>query len=65
MQTDMDGSFAIEVPNDNAILVFTFMGMQDQEVPAGNGILKIVMKEAGQQMDEVVVVGYSKVKKKV
>lgn len=63
VQTDMDGSFAIEVPNDSAILVFTFMGMQDQEVPAGNGILKIVMKEAGQQMDEVVVVGYSKVKK--
>ena len=63
VQTDMDGSFAIDVPNESAILIFTFLGMQDQEVPAGNGILKVVMKEAGQQMDEVVIVGYSKVKK--
>ncbi|MFW0736431.1 SusC/RagA family TonB-linked outer membrane protein [Flavobacterium sp.] len=63
VQTDIDGSFAIEVPNANTILVFSFLGMQDQEIPAGNGTVKVVMKEAGQQMDEVVVVGYSKVKK--
>jgi TonB-linked SusC/RagA family outer membrane protein len=63
VQTDMDGSFAIEVPNDNTVLVFTFLGMQDQEMVVGNGILKIIMKEAGQVMDEVVVIGYSKVKK--
>ncbi|HJY12672.1 MAG TPA: carboxypeptidase-like regulatory domain-containing protein, partial [Flavobacterium sp.] len=63
VQTDMDGSFAIEVPNAGTILVFTFLGMEDQEIAAGNGSLKIVMKEAGEQMDEVVVVGYSKVKK--
>jgi len=63
VQTDIDGSFAIEIPNANTILVFTFLGMQDQEIPAGNGTIKVTMKEAGQQMDEVVVVGYSKVKK--
>ncbi|BFM44347.1 TonB-dependent receptor [Flavobacterium sp. CFS9] len=63
VQTDIDGSFAIEIPNANTILVFSFLGMQDQEIPAGNGTIKVTMKEAGQQMDEVVVVGYSKVKK--
>jgi TonB-linked SusC/RagA family outer membrane protein len=63
VQTDMDGSFAIDAPNADTILVFSFLGMQDQEIPAGNGTLKVVMKEIGQQMDEVVVVGYSKVKK--
>ena len=40
VQTDMDGSFAIDVPNANTILVFSFLGMQDQEVAAGNGISK-------------------------
>jgi TonB-linked SusC/RagA family outer membrane protein len=63
VQTDIDGSFAIEIPNANTILVFSFLGMQDQEIPAGNGTIKVTMKEAGQQMDEVVIVGYSKVKK--
>lgn len=63
VQTDMDGSFAIEVPGNASILVFTFMGMQDQEIAAGNGTIKVVMKEAGEQMSEVVIVGYSKVKK--
>lgn len=63
VQTDMDGSFAIEVPSSSTVLVFSFLGMQDQEAPAGNTSLKITMKELGQQMDEVVVVGYSKVKK--
>ncbi|OXA86424.1 SusC/RagA family TonB-linked outer membrane protein [Flavobacterium hercynium] len=63
VQTDMDGNFAIEVPNATTVLVFSYMGMEDQEVPAGNSMLKVTMKEAGEQMDEVVVVGYSKVKK--
>ncbi|MBB4803144.1 TonB-linked SusC/RagA family outer membrane protein [Flavobacterium nitrogenifigens] len=63
VQTDIDGSFAIEVPSSSTILVFSFLGMQEQEVAAGNSSLKITMKESGQQMDEVVVVGYSKVKK--
>jgi len=63
VQTDMDGNYAIEVPSPTTLLVFSFMGMEDQEVSAGNGTLKIVLKEAGEQMDEVVVVGYSKVKK--
>ena len=63
VQTDMDGNFAIEVPNSNSILIFSFLGMQEQEIPVGNGTIKIVMKEAGEQMDEVVVVGYSKIKK--
>ena len=63
VQTDMDGSFAIDVPNANTILVFSFLGMQDQEVAAGNGSVNVIMKEAGEQMDEVVVVGYAKVKK--
>ncbi|TDP01476.1 SusC/RagA family TonB-linked outer membrane protein [Flavobacterium sp. 245] len=63
VQTDMDGGFVIEVPNASTILVFSFLGMQEVEVAAGNSSLNVIMKEAGQQMDEVVVVGYSKVKK--
>nr|WP_315220775.1 TonB-dependent receptor [uncultured Flavobacterium sp.] len=63
VQTDMDGSFALEVPNAGSILIFSFLGMQEQEVTAGNSPLIITMKEEGKLMDEVIVVGYSKVKK--
>ena len=33
--TDTDGKFALEVPDDNAILVFSFIGYQSQEVTVG------------------------------
>ncbi|MEF8984584.1 MAG: carboxypeptidase-like regulatory domain-containing protein, partial [Bacteroidales bacterium] len=31
--TDMDGSYSLEVPSDAETLVFSFVGMQTQEVP--------------------------------
>jgi hypothetical protein len=60
VQTDVDGSFAIEVPNASSILIFSFLGMQEQEFTAGNSSLLIVMKEEGKLMDEVIVVGSAK-----
>ncbi|MBS7256077.1 SusC/RagA family TonB-linked outer membrane protein [Flavobacterium branchiicola] len=63
VQTDVDGSFAITVADNVTKLVITYIGMEDQEVTIGNSPLKIVMKEAGQKLDEVVI-GYGKAKKK-
>ncbi len=34
-QTDFDGQFAINVPDDNAILVFSYIGMKAKEVVVG------------------------------
>ncbi|MTH14235.1 TonB-dependent receptor [Flavobacterium sp. LC2016-01] len=63
VQTDVDGSFSITVADNVTKLIVTYIGMEDQEVSVGNSPLKIVMKEAGQKLDEVVI-GYGKSKKK-
>ena len=57
-QTDIDGSFTIEVPDNVTTLVVSYIGLQEQEVAVGNAPLNIVLKEIGQQMNEVIVVGY-------
>ncbi|WPO77282.1 TonB-dependent receptor [Flavobacterium sp. KACC 22761] len=63
VQTDVDGSFSITVADNVTKLIVTYIGMEDQEVSVGSSPLKIVMKEAGQKLDEVVI-GYGKAKKK-
>lgn len=34
--TDFDGTFKLNIPDKDAILVFSFVGFETQEVPAGN-----------------------------
>jgi TonB-linked SusC/RagA family outer membrane protein len=62
-QTDFDGNFNISVSENNSKLVVSFIGMESQEVAIGNAPLMIVLKETGQKLEEVVVVGYGKQKK--
>ncbi|MFV8347214.1 SusC/RagA family TonB-linked outer membrane protein [Flavobacterium sp. ZB4P13] len=62
-QTDFNGSFTIEVPNNSAKLVVSYIGMESQEVTIGNSPLTIVLKETGQKLEEVVVVAYGTQKK--
>ena len=57
-QTDFDGNFTFEVPDNITTLVVSYIGLQEQEVTIGNTPLTIVLKEVGQQMNEVIVVGY-------
>ena len=61
--TDFDGVFHLQV-DPQSILVVTYVGYQPQEVAVkGQTSLKIVMKEAGIKLDEVVAIGYGVVKK--
>lgn len=63
VQTDVDGSFAITVADNVTKLVVSYIGMEDQEVSVSSSPLKIVMKEVGQKLEEIVI-GYGKAKKK-
>ncbi|SHL91624.1 SusC/RagA family TonB-linked outer membrane protein [Flavobacterium saccharophilum] len=63
VQTDVDGSFAITVPDNATKLIVTYIGMEDQEITITSAPLKIVMKEVGQKLQEIVI-GYGKAKKK-
>ncbi|WPR77676.1 TonB-dependent receptor [Algoriphagus sp. NG3] len=62
--TNLDGEFSLEVPENGAVLVVSFIGYLNQEVPVSNqSSLTIVMQEDLKSLDEVVVVGYGVVKK--
>jgi TonB-dependent SusC/RagA subfamily outer membrane receptor len=57
--TSSDGNFSITVPNDNTVLVFSFVGYMKYEVLVGNQTeVSLTMKEDSQQIEEVVVTGY-------
>ena len=61
--SDMDGRFTLEAP-EGAILVISYIGYHTQEVKVRNrSLLRVVLKEDNQLLDEVVVVGYGTVKK--
>ena len=61
--TDMDGNFTLSADN-GATLIFSFIGFETQEVAATNN-MKIVLVEEASDLDEVVVVGYGVQKKKL
>ncbi|HWK98392.1 MAG TPA: TonB-dependent receptor plug domain-containing protein, partial [Parapedobacter sp.] len=63
--SDMEGNYAIEVPDENAILVYTSVGYETLEVVVGNQTrIDVALSEDVALLDEVVVVGYGSQKKK-
>lgn len=62
--TDADGNYSITV-NDNATLVFSFVGFATQEIPvAGRTSIDLVLTEDVTALSEVVVIGYGEIQKK-
>ncbi|HBO28586.1 MAG: SusC/RagA family TonB-linked outer membrane protein [Leeuwenhoekiella sp.] len=56
--TDFDGNFSIEA-SANDVLVFTYLGFQEQRITVGEQTsLTVTLEEALSSLDEVVVVGY-------
>lgn len=52
----IDGSYTIEVPGDDATLIFQSLGYDSQEITVGPRTrLDVTLKEASQKIDEVVV----------
>lgn len=62
--TDADGAFLLRNLNQNATLIFSFVGMKTQEMNLeGRSSVNIVMEEEAIGIDEVVAVGYGTQKK--
>lgn len=62
--SDFDGNFMLTVPNQNATLVVSFVGMKSKEVKAVAGrTIKVTLEDDSQQLEEVVVVGFGQQKK--
>ncbi|MCE7055224.1 carboxypeptidase-like regulatory domain-containing protein [Algoriphagus sp. AGSA1] len=64
VSTDADGKFTIDIPDQGAILVFSFIGFAPQEVEVyTDKELSITLKAELTSMNEVVVVGYGTTRK--
>lgn len=62
--TDISGNFKVEVPGEDAILVFSYVGYKPQELVVGKqSSIKVTLEEDIASLDEVVVVGYGTQKK--
>lgn len=54
--TDLDGKYFINVPDNNAILLFSFVGFADQEIPMnGRTTIDVTLEPSLEKIDEVVV----------
>ncbi len=62
--TNASGEYTIQVPGPDAVLVYSFVGMVPREKMVGDkGVINVTLKPSEVGLDEVVVVGYGKVKK--
>ncbi len=64
-QTDAKGQYQLNVPDNNATLVFSFMGYMPRQEPLnGRSAVNITLEEDERKLEEVVVVGYGQQKRK-
>src|SRR3546814_7287181 len=59
VNTDLEGRYAIDVPDGNSVIEFTFLGMKALKVNVeGRSIIDVTMEEDVGNLDEVVVVAF-------
>jgi Ca-activated chloride channel family protein len=64
--SDVNGFYSIQVPNEKAILVFSSVGLDAQEIKVkGKTVINVQLKSSIKSLDEVVVIGYGVQKKMV
>lgn len=64
--TDLDGKFQLVIPEsqlNGAVLVASYIGYVTAEVPVSGDFVSIQLSVKDESLDEVVVIGYGKVKK--
>ncbi len=63
--TDIDGNYTINNVPNNAVLVFSFIGMKTQEVSVASRMqINVVLENESIGLEEVVAIGYGTMKKK-
>lgn len=64
VQTDFDGNFTINVSDENAVLVVSFVGFLNQEIEVGNqNSVAVQLMSDAESLEEVVVTGYGSQRK--
>lgn len=64
-QSDFDGNYEIDIAGENPVLEFSYVGFKTKEVPTdGASNLDVVLVANEESLEEVLVVGYGKQKRK-
>jgi len=62
--TDKDGNFTLEVTDQDAVLIFSFVGFLKQEIQIeGRNFIEVLLQADESHLEELVVVGYGTQKK--
>ncbi|MQY78249.1 MAG: SusC/RagA family TonB-linked outer membrane protein [Bacteroidetes bacterium] len=62
--TDVNGNYRVGVKNPDAVMVFSFVGYQTQEIPInGQKVIEVTMGNDVMGLEEIVVIGYGTQKK--
>ncbi len=57
--TDLDGKYSIEVPNDEAVIVFSYIGYLNQEISVNSQTtIDVLLEPNAKQLDEIVVTAF-------
>lgn len=63
--TDMEGNYSIEVAGENPVLVFSFIGYMELEIPLnGQTVINAAMAPEVESLNQVVVMGYGATRKR-
>ncbi len=57
-QTDGGGNYSLTLPNNATTIIFSFIGMQTQQLPLNRSIINASLTADVSQLEEVVVTGY-------
>jgi TonB-linked SusC/RagA family outer membrane protein len=64
--SDVNGNYTLNVPDNDAALVFSFLGYLEEQVVVGNqSVINMKLIPNITSLDEVVVIGYGTIKKKL
>ena len=64
VSTNIDGEYSINVPGEEIVLLFTFIGYEKQEfITKGLTKIDVELKMQATALDELIVIGYGTVKK--
>ncbi|KZS38843.1 SusC/RagA family TonB-linked outer membrane protein [Aquimarina aggregata] len=63
-QTDFDGKYSLNIRDNNAVLIFSYIGYATQEIVVENkDTINVTLEEDAGLLDEIIVVGYGSKKR--
>lgn len=63
--TNVDGTYQLNVPDQNSVLVISFVGFSTQEIQVnGQSAIDVVLETSFSELDEIVAIGYGTIKKR-